>query len=107
MADDYGERERTGSKIIWTCHMLHKKVIREILTTCGDEGGFEVCVGLAVVGLTVVGLTVVGLTLGDVDGDFVGEVVGTQSEPQKGPCISIWGSSWYSHPEFTKTSVES
>ena len=59
-----------------------------ILTTCGDEGGFEVCVGLAVVGLTVVGLTVVGLTLGDVDGDFVGEVVGTQSEPQKGPCIS-------------------
>ena len=59
-----------------------------ILTTCGDEGGFDVGVGLAVVGLTVV-----GLTLGDVDGDFVGEVDGTQSEPQKGPFVSIWGSS--------------
>ena len=79
-----------------------------ILTTCGDEGGFEVCVELAAVGLAAVGLAVVGLTVvGNFVGIDVGEVVGTQSEPQKGPCISIWGSSWYSHPEFTKTSVES
>ena len=86
-----------------------------ILTTCGDEGGFEVCVELAAVGLAAVGLAVVGLTVVGLDGDFVGkfvgidvgEVVGTQSEPQKGPCISICGSSWYSHPEFTKPSVES